>query len=92
MNPTNKNLIFSESRSYGMYSIVLGGLLHGLGNPLGVTLSADESCDVDGGSLASPYKKIDVAGTVECTSDANMFLLHIYLLNHGLIQRLLNRR
>ena len=32
----------------------LGGLLRGVGLPLGVTLSADESCGVEWGSLAVP--------------------------------------
>ena len=37
-----------------MYVTRLGGFLHGLGFPLGVTLYYDESCDGDGGSLALP--------------------------------------
>ena len=39
-----------------MYGTGLGGLLCGLGIPLGVTLFSDESCNGDRGSLALPYK------------------------------------
>ena len=41
----------SESGSDGKFGTVLGGLLRGVGLPLCVTLSADDSCDGDGGSL-----------------------------------------
>ena len=41
----------SEYGSAGAFVTGLGGLLCGVGFPLGVTLSADESCYVDGGSL-----------------------------------------
>ena len=44
----------SESGSYSMFGNGLGWLLHGVGLHLGVTFSADESCDGDGGSLAIP--------------------------------------
>ena len=42
---------FGSSSTFGTG---LGVLLHGVGFPLVVTLSADESCDGDGGSLAVP--------------------------------------
>ena len=42
----------SESRSSCMYGTGLGGFLHGLGIILGVTISADESCNGNGGWLA----------------------------------------
>ena len=41
----------SESGLDGMLVIKLGVLLHDIGLPLGVTLSTDESCDGDRGSL-----------------------------------------
>ena len=41
------------SWSDGMFSTGLGGFLCGVGFPLGVRLSADESFSGDGGSLAS---------------------------------------
>ena len=44
----------SESGLAGTFGNGLGRLLRGLGIPLGVTLSADESYDGDGGSLALP--------------------------------------
>ena len=44
----------SESRSDGTFITGLGGMLSGLGLPLSVTISADESCDGDGGSFAIP--------------------------------------
>ena len=37
--------------SAGTFGTILGGSLHGVGLPLDVTLSADESCDGGGGSL-----------------------------------------
>ena len=40
-----------ESGSSGMVGTILGGLLLGAGFTFGVTLSSDESCDVDGGSF-----------------------------------------
>ena len=43
-----------ESWSSNTYSTRLGGLLRGLGIPLGVTLTDDESFGSDGGSLAPP--------------------------------------
>ena len=43
-----------ESGSAGKFDTGLGGLLNGLGLPLGVTLSSGESCDGDEGSLAVP--------------------------------------
>ena len=42
----------SELGSDGTCGTWLGGLMRGLGLPLGVTLSADESCGGDGGLLA----------------------------------------
>ena len=47
--------------------------MRGLGIPLGVTLSVDESCDVDGGSFAIQYKNIGELDTVEFTFNANIF-------------------
>ena len=44
----------SESGSAGTFGTGLGGLPRGLGFPLGVTLSADESCGDGRGSLAIP--------------------------------------
>ena len=44
----------SESGSAGMFGTVLGRLLHGIGLPLGFKLFADDSFDVDVGSLAVP--------------------------------------
>ena len=44
----------SESGSSGKFINELGGLLHEVVLPLGVRLSADESCDGDQGSLAIP--------------------------------------
>ena len=44
----------SEYGSADTYGTGLGGLLRGLGIPLGVTLYDDESCNGDGGSLALP--------------------------------------
>ena len=41
----------SESGSAGTFGTRLGGSLSGIGLPLGVTLSTDESCIGDGGSL-----------------------------------------
>ena len=41
----------SESGSSVTFGTRLGGLLHGVGLTLGVTLSADESCNSYGGSL-----------------------------------------
>ena len=41
----------SESGSAGTFGTRFGGLLHGIGLTLGVTLYADESCDGYGGSL-----------------------------------------
>ena len=43
-----------ESRSAGTYGTGLGGLSLGVGIPLGVTLSSDDSCGGDGRSLALP--------------------------------------
>ena len=43
-----------ESGSAGTFGTRLGGLSHGLVFPLGFTLSYDESCGSDGGSLALP--------------------------------------
>ena len=54
---TNFDGLVSESGSTGTYNTVLGGLSRGLGITLGVTLSADNSCDDDGGSLSLPLKK-----------------------------------
>ena len=53
----------SEYGSASTYGTVLGGFLRGLGFPLGVKLSADESCDGVVGSLALPELNIDVACT-----------------------------
>ena len=44
----------SESRSAGTFITVLGGLLNGLGFPIGVIFYVDESYGGDGGSLALP--------------------------------------
>ena len=41
----------SESGSAGVFSTKLGGLLSGIGLPLCVAFSDDDSCDGDGGSL-----------------------------------------
>ena len=60
----------SESGSAGTLSTRLGWLLLDLCLPLGVTLSADETCDGNGGSLAVPkVKNVSGAGTREgsCT-------------------------
>ena len=54
----------SESVSAGMYGTGLGGLLRGLGFPLGVTLFSDQSCDGDGGSLVFPYKNVGDVCTI----------------------------
>ena len=45
----------------------------GLGFPLGVTLSADGSCDCEGGLLSIQFKNICEAGTIEYTSNVNLF-------------------
>ena len=42
----------SESGSAGTLGTVLGGLLHGVGLPLGVMISSDEPRDSDAGSIA----------------------------------------
>ena len=63
----------SESGSAGMYSTILGGLLRVLGINSSATLSSDEQCDGDGGSLALPYKNIGEACTVEYIGDTNIF-------------------
>ena len=44
----------SESGSNGTIGTGLGGLLHGGGFPLGVTIYDDELCDGDRGSLDLP--------------------------------------
>ena len=44
----------SEYCSYSTFGTGLGGFLRGLGFPLGITVSADESYDGDQGSLAVP--------------------------------------
>ena len=62
-----------KKHSAGMYSTGLVGFLCGLGIPLCVTLSDDESFHNYGGSLAIPYKNIHKAGIGECTGDANTF-------------------
>ena len=48
----------SESRSTGTFGTELGGLLSGVGFPLGVNISDQNPCNGDGGSLALPYKNI----------------------------------
>ena len=63
----------SESVSDGTYSTGLGGFLRGLGIPVGVTLSYNESCNNDGGSLALPCENIGEVGTRECTGNFNIF-------------------
>ena len=45
----------------------------GLGLTLDVTLSSDESYDVNGGSLTLTYENICEAITVECTGDVYIF-------------------
>ena len=62
-----------ESSSSGMFGTGLGGLLYSLWFTLGVTLSSDESCGDDGGSLALPKVNIGEAFTGECTNNANIF-------------------
>ena len=63
----------SESRSAGTSGTRLGGFLRGLGFPLGVTISADESCNGNRVSLALTYKNIGEAFTGECTGNASIF-------------------
>ena len=46
-----------------MFGTGLGGLLCGLGFPLGVMISYDESCGGNGGSLTFPFVNICGAGT-----------------------------
>ena len=53
-NKEKSDKLRSKYGSGGMFSTGLGGLLHGVGFPLGVTLSDDDSCDGDGGSLSVP--------------------------------------
>ena len=65
--------IGSEYGSDITYGTGLGGLLRGLVFPLGISLSADESCDGDRGLLALPYKNIGEACTRESTGNSNIF-------------------
>ena len=65
-----------------MFGTGLGGLLHGVGFTLGVSLSTYESCDGDGGSLAIPLKNIGEAGIREgvctkCPGDFNIFYIAV---------------
>ena len=46
--------IGAEFGSYGTFGTVLGGLLLVVGLPLGVTISTDELCGGDWGSLTDP--------------------------------------
>ena len=66
----------SESRSAGIYGTILYELLHGLGIPLGVTLSYDESWDGDGGSLSPPYKILEKRVPENVPALPISFLLH----------------
>ena len=50
-NKEESDELGSESRSSGTFGIGLGGFLHGVGLPLGVTISDGELCYGDGGSL-----------------------------------------
>ena len=77
------NKLGSKSGSSGTLWTGLGGLLCGGGFTLGVTLSADESCDGDGGSLAIPYKKLvkwvlDEVYVHNVPAMSISFLLHKY--------------
>ena len=73
----NQKKLGSENVSDGTFGTGLGGLSHGLAFPLCVKLSADESCDNDGGSLALLYRNIGEAGTRECTRNANIFSIAV---------------
>ena len=54
MNPMKKNLKnVSESGSAGTLSTGFGVFLHGFGLLLNDTISSDETCDGNGGSLVS---------------------------------------
>ena len=52
-NEEESDKLGSESESAGTFSAKFGGLLCGVGFPLGVTISAYESCDGDGGPLVT---------------------------------------
>ena len=59
-------------------------MLRGVGFPLGVTISDDESCNGDQGSLADPKVNICGAGTREgvctkCTKNEKIFSIDIIL-------------
>ena len=65
MNLTKNSManLYLNPGSAGTLGTVLGRLLCGIAFPLGVTVSTDESCDGDGGSLAVPKVNIGGAGT-----------------------------
>ena len=77
----------SESGSAGKYCTGLAGLLRGIGFTLGVTISANELCDGDGGSIALPLVNIGEACTGECMDNGITFsIARKNWLNHGLIR------
>ena len=61
---TKNNLTNLSLNLVRLVRMVLGGLPHGLGFPLGVTISTDESCNGDGGSPALPDENTGEACTV----------------------------
>ena len=58
-----------------MLGTIFDRLWCGLGFPLGVSFSAYDSCDGDGGLLALPFVNIGDTCFGSCTSYANIFCI-----------------